>query len=166
MPENAGKTRTKRKVKKVKKNAKHVLGAQLGRTDKYNGASQLISPFKKEGPGTQEPPEDKALLVWESIIDNEKYKNHIFISLPKEMLTTVEATWLLSGKDITQSFKMKSMCEDTVVSFFMNCLMKDDETLGPEYSGYRLFLDPKISVSENFLCNVAFIFSLIFSVHL
>ena len=78
------------------------------------------------------------------------------------MGTTVVDIWQLSGADITKSFESKTLCEHTVVSFYMKCLMKDDNSLGPEYSGYRLFLDPKIYVSENFLCNIALIFSLIF----
>ncbi|XP_066323117.1 uncharacterized protein [Miscanthus floridulus] len=134
-PGNAGKPKKKKSY-----NATKFLGVPLAKTDKYKGTSPLISPFKKEGTGTQEPPVGEALVVLKNIINNEKYQ-----SPPGGMGTTIADIWQLSGADITKSFESKTLCEDTVVSFYMKCLMKDDNSLGPEYSGYRLFLDPKIS---------------------
>jgi hypothetical protein len=100
----------------------------------------LKSPFE-EGSGwtTEEPQEDKALLVWNAIIEEEKYL--------EEEIIGWEAQWNLSGNDIVKSFKLHERCEDKVISFYTACLKKDDDKLGSDYKGYRIFLDPKISVS-------------------
>ena len=60
--------------------------------------------------------------------------------------------WQLSGKDISKSFAAKTFCEDTVVTFYVRCLIDDEGHHGPDTVGYRIFLDPKTTVSENFVC--------------
>jgi hypothetical protein len=57
--------------------------------------------------------------------------------------------WQLSGKDISNSFAAKTFCEDTVVTFYVWCLIDDEGHHGPDTMGYRIFLEPKIAVSEN-----------------
>lgn len=113
----------------------------------HKGSSVLKSPFE-EGSGwtTEGPQQDKALLVWNAIIEEEKYLIDIFVSLEEEIIGW-EAQWNLSGDDIVKSFKLHERCKDKVMSFHTVCLKKDDDKLGSDYKGYRIFLDPKISVS-------------------
>jgi hypothetical protein len=80
-------------------------------------------------------------------------------------VTRVTDGWHLSGHDISKSFGAKSCCQDILVSFFIQCLLADEVSHGDDTVGYRIFLDPKISVSENFVCTYnVFLFSLIFFV--
>ncbi|KAG2564445.1 hypothetical protein PVAP13_7NG117585 [Panicum virgatum] len=53
--------------------------------------------------------------------------------------------WQLSGKDISKSFAAKTFCEDTVVTFYVRCLIDDEGHHGPDTVGYRIFLEPKIA---------------------
>lgn len=79
--------------------------------------------------------------------------------------TSVIDAWHLSGSNISESFRAGTCCENTVVSFYTRCLIADETKHGSDSVGYRIFLDPKISVSEKFVCSYnVFLSSLIFFV--
>jgi hypothetical protein len=60
-------------------------------------------------------------------------------------------TWNLTGSDIAKSFVDKTLCEDTVATFYVQCLMYDEGQLGADEKTVfsRIFLEPKVAVSEN-----------------
>lgn len=41
-------------------------------------------------------------------------------------------TWNLTGSDIAKSFVDKTLCEDTVATFYVQCLMYDEGQLGAD----------------------------------
>jgi len=72
-------------------------------------------------------------------------------------------SWKLSRSDFTKIFGTEGSDESVVMSMYVRCLIEDDSNYGPKTTGYRIFLYPKISVSENFVSYNAFLYSLIFS---
>lgn len=71
--------------------------------------------------------------------------------------------WKLSGDDISKTFGTGGFCKDTVMSIYLSCLIHDESYHGPNTVGYKIFMYPKLSVSENFVCTYnVFLSSLFF----
>jgi len=80
----------------------------------------------------------------------------------------VTDSWKLSGSDISEVYVKGGSFDDTVMSMYVSCLIDDESCHGPNTVGYMIFLNPKIFISENFVCTFnLFLSSLIFfSMHL
>ncbi|KXG29993.2 hypothetical protein SORBI_3004G120400 [Sorghum bicolor] len=105
------------------------------------------SPFTKPDGITQNlGDKDMRLQLFNKIIDNEELSSVSFLSLRHKARLTDQ--WQLSGHDISKNFGEKNcsedtVCVDTVMSFYIRCLIADETEHGS--AGYRIFLDPKIS---------------------
>ncbi|KAG2537613.1 hypothetical protein PVAP13_9NG306173 [Panicum virgatum] len=103
------------------------------------------SPFKKEDTWTQNlGDKESRLQLWNKIVGNEELESNSFSFM---------------SLHISKSFGAKICCEDTVVSFYVRCLIADEVHHGPDTVGYRIFLDPKttellLAPKDEYIVNV------------
>ncbi|KAL5683548.1 hypothetical protein ACJX0J_009933, partial [Zea mays] len=81
------------------------------------------------------------------IVDNKDYKSVQFMSPKSDTARRDTDTWNLTGSDIAKSFVDKTLCEDTVATFYVQCLMYDEGQLGADEKTVfsRIFLEPKVA---------------------
>ncbi|KAL6893483.1 hypothetical protein ACP4OV_007581 [Aristida adscensionis] len=74
---------------------------------------------------------EEAEAVYYAIFDLDNYQSTYHISL--------------TGSQILDQFSQGNMIEDDVITFFLTCLVHDEQTSRPSSAGYRVFLDPTVS---------------------
>ncbi|KAL6845161.1 hypothetical protein ACP4OV_024656 [Aristida adscensionis] len=119
-----------RKVKKVEKLGEETrtLGQRL-RT-----VPARYSPKKWRS----DPCLEEAEAVYYAIFDLDNYQSIVYLELPDEHIS-------LTGSQILDQFSRGNMIEDDVITFFLTCLVHDEQTSRPSSAGYRVFLDPAVS---------------------
>ncbi|KAL6864980.1 hypothetical protein ACP4OV_016131 [Aristida adscensionis] len=126
-----------RKVKKVEKLGEETrtLGQRL-RTVPVRYSPK--SPFVFWKKWRNDPCLEEAEAVYYAIFDLDNYQSIVYLELPDEHIS-------LTGSQILDQFSRGNMIEDDVITFFLTCLVHDEQTSRPSSVGYRVFLDPAVS---------------------
>ncbi|XP_008663121.2 uncharacterized protein [Zea mays] len=128
---NGGKDKKKKsKTKKKKTNIKDSLkiSVRSKMTKGYKPCDFKIADNWTQNLGNKELRQQLS----RKIVDNKDYKSVQFMSPKSDTARRDTDTWNLTGSDIAKSFVDKTLCEDTVVTFYVQCLMYDEGQLGAD----------------------------------
>ncbi|KAL6911784.1 hypothetical protein ACP4OV_000589 [Aristida adscensionis] len=135
-----------RKVKKVEKLGEETrtLGQRLRTVPaRYSPKSPFV--FWKKW--RSDPCLEEAEAVYYAIFYLDNYQSIVYLELSDEHIS-------LTGSQILDQFSQGNMIEDDVITFFLTCLVHDEQTSRPSSAGYRVFLDPAVSgmlLSEDYV---------------
>ncbi|KAL6838317.1 hypothetical protein ACP4OV_031821 [Aristida adscensionis] len=100
--------------------------------------SRKVKKVEKLEKMAQQPCLEEAEAVYYAIFDLDNYQSIIYLELPDEHISLI-------GSQILDQFSQGNMIEDDVITFFLTCLVHDEQTSRPSSAGYRVFLDPTVS---------------------
>ncbi|PWZ56776.1 hypothetical protein Zm00014a_003135 [Zea mays] len=113
--------------------------------DKFTESHAITKEQKKEK--VRDKVDDKKGDRKDESSDDDYEDNVQFMSPKSDTARRDTDTWNLTGSDIAKSFVDKTLCEDTVATFYVQCLMYDEGQLGADEKTVfsRIFLEPKVA---------------------